>query len=298
MAVSTGARLAPTRRKELEALAHQVRRDIIRSIACAGAGHPGGALGAAEFFAALYSEILNFGPEDLDRKDRDRFILSNGHICAGFYAVLARCGFLEVDELARLRKMGSHLQGHPARAHLPGLVEASSGPLGQGVSVANGLALAARLDRYAARVYCLVGDGELQEGQVWEALMTAAHYRLNNITLFVAYNGLQIDGSLDDVKRLEPMVAKFEAFGWNVLDIDGHDVEAIVGAAAAAGEHEAGPSVVVLRTVMGRGVPFMENNHVWHGGPLSTEQAKEALQALGPADGYQDFKITGSSNEL
>lgn len=290
--------LSPERRDQLDQTAHQIRRDIITAIAIAGDGHPGGALGAAELFAALYFEVMRHNPQEPQMPGRDRFVLSNGHICAGLYSTLARAGYFPVSELSTHRKIGSRLQGHPARVHLPDIVETSSGPLGQGLSVANGLALAARLDGLQSRVFVLLGDGELQEGQVWEAAMTAAHYKLRNLTMFISYNRLQIDGAVDDVMGIDPIAAKLEAFNWRVLDIDGHDIEAVVAAAQPAPEADERPTAVILRTVMGKGVTFMEDKAVWHGGKLSREQAQEALSGLGPARGFQDIQGMDGTNVI
>jgi transketolase len=277
----------------LEGLARQIRRDSIRMIAGTGSGHPGGALGAAELIAALYGAVLRHDPRRPDDPDRDRFVLSNGHICAAFYSALCRTGYLEPAELATFRKLDSRLQGHPARVDLPDLVETSSGPLGQGLSVANGLALAARLDGRNSRMYCLVGDGELQEGQIWEALMAAAHHRLGNLTLLISDNGLQIDGEVEHVKRIAPLPDKLRAFGWRVDEIDGHDLQAILEVlAGASGAAAAGrPHAVIAHTVMGKGVPFMENLAKWHGTVPSLDEARRALEAIGPSDGYLDFPL-------
>ncbi len=280
---------------DIRDLAHQIRRDVVRSIACAGAGHPGGALGGAEIFAMLYSGVMNHDPGNPKNPQRDRFVLSNGHICAGFYAALARSGYFPPDELATLRKINGHLQGHPARAHMPDTVETSSGPLGQGLSVCNGLAFAARLDNSPARMYCFVGDGEMQEGQLWEALMTAGHHKLTNVTLFISYNALQIDGEVDKVKKVEPLADKLRAFHWNVVDVDGHDVDALLAAVDTAKQTTDRPTAIIARTVMGKGVPYMEDKAAWHGGKLSWDQANEALEALGPARNYTDFAIEGGT---
>ena len=278
-------------------LARQIRRDSIRMIAGNKSGHPGGALGAAEIIAVLYGAVLRHDPTRPDDPDRDRFVLSNGHICAAFYSALSRTGYLEPAELATFRRIDSRLQGHPARQDLPGLVETSTGPLGQGVSVANGLAMAARLDGRASRVYCLVGDGELQEGQVWEALMSAAHHGLGNVTLIVSCNGLQIDGEVAHVKGLAPLADKLRSFGWRVDEIDGHDLQAVLDVllAGARAVDPRRPRAVIARTTMGKGVPFMENLAAWHGKVPSLEQAREALAAIGESDGYRDFPFQGAA---
>ncbi len=283
------SRLDEARTVSLEELAVQVRRDVIRMIAYAGAGHPGGALGITEILVAMYRDIMRVEAGRLDGPDCDRLVLSNGHICAAWYALLARLGYIPLEELATFRRLGSRLQGHPARVKLPGLVETSSGPLGQGLSVANGLALSLRLRGSDRRVFCVVGDGELHEGQVWEAALTAAHYGLSQLTLIVTYNGLQIDGEVEKVKRVEPVMDKFAAFGWATTEIDGHDFAQITE--ALRGIDSSRPTMVLARTVMGKGVPFMENGAMWHGTCPSQEQTAEALAAIGVADGLDDFPI-------
>lgn len=274
-------------------MATQIRRDVIRMIVGVGSGHPGGALGAAEIFALLYGGVLRVDPRNLKDPHRDRFVLSNGHICAAFYSALSLSGFLPREELNTFRRLNSRLQGHPARVKLPDLVETSSGPLGQGFSVANGIALALKLDGSRGRVYCLVGDGEMQEGQVWEAIMTAAQHKLGNLTLIVSYNGLQIDGEVQRVKNLQPLKAKFESFGWECVETDGHDIPSLHSAftspsAGSAANLEV-PQAVIAYTVMGKGVPFMENKAVWHGSCPTPAQAEEALLVIGKARGFEDY---------
>jgi transketolase len=263
----------------LEQAAAQIRRDVIVQTAVAASGHPGGALGAAEILATLYFRELRHDPAMPDWPDRDRFVLSNGHLCAGLYSALARTGYFPPEELLTFRRLGSRLQGHPARVDLAG-VETSGGPLGQGLSVANGMALGLRLRRSAARVYCLVGDGEIQEGQIWEAAMTAAHFALDRVCLIVNDNGLQIDGPTARVKRVDPIAPRFASFGWRVREFDGHDLEAILAALAWFREAEGAPTALVAKTVMGKGVSFMEGDAKWHGTPPSPEQAVRALREL------------------
>jgi transketolase len=275
----------------LEELARQIRRDTIRMIVNAGSGHPGGALGIADVLAVLYGWAMVDSMRDLESPHRDRCVLSNGHVCAAQYSALARMGFIPLDELATFRKLGSRLQGHPSRAHLPGLVETSTGPLGQGFSVANGLALGLRASKSTARVYCIVGDGEMQEGQVWEAVMTSVQYKLANLTLFVSYNGLQIDGPLVRIKEQAALASCLKAFGMKVLEIDGHDVGAIMESVKAARAETARPTAVISRTVMGKGVAYMEGLAKWHGTCPSPEQGKEALDCLGSSATYADFTI-------
>lgn len=274
-------------------MATQIRRDVIRMIVGVGSGHPGGALGAAEIFALLYGGVLRVDPRNLKDPHRDRFVLSNGHICAAFYSALSLSGFLPREELNTFRRLNSRLQGHPARVKLPDLVETSSGPLGQGFSVANGIALALKLDGSRGRVYCLVGDGEMQEGQVWEAIMTAAQHKLGNLTLIVSYNGLQIDGEVQRVKNLQPLKAKFESFGWECVETDGHDIpslhRAFTSSSTGIAANPEVPRAVIAYTVMGKGVPFMENKAVWHGSCPTPAQAEEALLVIGKARGFEDY---------
>ena len=284
--------------QHIKDMATQIRRDVIRMIVGVGSGHPGGALGAAEIFALLYGGVLRVDPAHLKDPHRDRFVLSNGHICAAYYSALSLAGFLPREELHTFRRLDSRLQGHPARVKLTDLVETSSGPLGQGFSVANGIALALKLDGSRGRVYCLVGDGEMQEGQVWEAIMTASHHRLGNLTLVVSYNGLQIDGEVRKVKNIMPLKAKFESFGWECVETDGHDVESLYRALAPVAKkssvNEEKPRAVIAYTVMGKGVPFMENKAVWHGSCPTPAQAEEALLAIGKAKGFEDYPALSS----
>ncbi|MGQ9511759.1 transketolase [Thermodesulfitimonas sp.] len=264
---------------KLEAKAKEIRRYIILMTAAAGSGHPGGSLSATDIVTALYFGVMRLDPKRPDDPDRDRFILSKGHAAPLLYAALALRGFFPEQELITLRKFGSRLQGHPDMRKLPG-VEMSTGSLGQGLSVANGMALAARLDGRDYRVYVLLGDGECQEGQVWEAAMAAAHYRLDNVTAFLDYNGLQIDGPVEEVMSLGAVADKWRAFGWNVLEIDGHNFREILGAVAAAKETKGKPTMVIARTVKGKGVSFMENQVDWHGTAPKADQASRALEEL------------------
>lgn len=266
-------------RKELEDKALEVRRLIIRSLNAAGSGHPGGSLSAADIVTALYFEEMNIDPEDPDKKDRDIFILSKGHAGPAQYAALAVRGFFPPEDLMTLRKLGSDFQGHPNRDLVPG-VEMSTGSLAQGFSVACGMAQAARLDRSPARVYTVLGDGELQEGLVWEAAMSAGHYKLDNLLAIVDHNGLQIDGRNDDVMKVTPIGDKFAAFGWNVIEIDGHDFDAILDAFAKARECKGKPTVIVAETIKGKGVSFMEGEAGWHGKAPNDEETAIALEDL------------------
>lgn len=263
----------------LQELARSIRIDILSMITAAGSGHPGGSLSLVEIITALYFKIMNINPKFPEAIDRDRLVLSKGHAAPALYAALATRGFFPRDSLSTLRKLGSPLQGHPARNRLPG-VEVSTGSLGQGLSVANGMALAARLDGSSWRVYVILGDGECQEGQVWEAAMTSSHYRLDNLTAFLDYNGLQIDGPTDQVKSLEPLADKWSSFGWNVLLINGHSFPEIIEAVEKARTCRGQPTMIIAETVKGKGVPFMENRVEWHGVAPTRQQLEEALAAL------------------
>ncbi|MEW6172378.1 MAG: transketolase [Bacillota bacterium] len=264
----------------LQGKVQEIRRYIILMTTAAGSGHPGGSLSATDIVAALYFDVMRIDPKRPDDPDRDRFVLSKGHAAPLLYATLAERGFFPVKELMTLRKLGSRLQGHPDMRKLPG-VEMSTGSLGQGLSAANGMALAARLDGRDYRVYVLLGDGETQEGQVWEAAMAAAHYKLDNLTAFLDYNGLQIDGPVEEVMSLGQVADKWRAFGWHVIEIDGHDLKAILQAVEEAKNVKGKPTMVVARTIKGKGVSFMENQVDWHGSAPKGEQATKALIELG-----------------
>ncbi len=270
-------------RKRIEEKSLILRRDVIRMIGEAGSGHPGGSLSAADIVSTLYFYQLRHRPTDPKWRERDRFVLSKGHVAPVLYAALAESGYFPRDILWTLRKMGSILQGHPDMKKVPG-VEISSGSLGQGISVANGIALAGKLDQLGYRVYALVGDGENQEGIVWEAAMFAAHYKLDNVTAILDYNGLQIDGTVSEVMEIRPIVDKWRAFGWHVIEIDGHNVLAIVDAFAEANTIKGKPTMIVAHTVKGKGVSFMENAIDFHGKAPTKEQMKEALKELGEVD--------------
>jgi transketolase len=244
----------------------------------AGSGHTGGSLSIVEILVSLYYYKLRHNPEDPGWKERDRFILSKGHACPALYATLANCGYFPKEKLATLRKFGSELQGH-AHKGVAG-VEISSGSLGQGLSIANGMALAAGMDRLPIRIYCLMGDGETNEGQVWEAAMTAAHHKLSNLCAIVDNNRLQIDGFCCDVKNMEPMNGKWEAFGWNAIDVDGHDFRLLMSALDKAEAEKGRPTVIICRTVKGKGVSFMENKAEWHGIAPKREELEKALKEL------------------
>jgi transketolase len=263
----------------------QMRRDIVEMVGAAGSGHPGGSLSSVEIVASLYFGVMRHDPARPDWPERDRFVLSKGHAAPVLYAALAAAGYFPREELATLRKLGSRLQGHPDARKLPG-VEVSTGSLGQGLALANGLALALRLDAAATAsiddrtVFCLLGDGELQEGSVWEAAMFAAHYRLDNVVAIVDANGLQIDGATSEVMDLGDIGAKFAAFGWSVIACDGHSVPELLDALAAARAHGGGPTVIVAATTKGKGVSFMEGLCDWHGKAPSVEQCATAMSEL------------------
>lgn len=267
-------------KKALQEMAVQVRQDIIREVYAAASGHPGGSLSATEIMVTLYFNEMNINPKDPKDPGRDKFVLSKGHATPVLYACLAEAGFFPKEELLTFRKINSHLQGHPSMLKVAG-VEMSTGSLGQGFSAAVGMAVAGRLDKNPARVYALLGDGELQEGIVWEASMAAAHFKLDNLCAVVDHNGLQIDGKNDDVMRVMPIAEKFKAFGWNVLEIDGHDIDAIMDSFAKARAHKGRPTVIVAETHKGKGVSFMEDQAGWHGKAPDEEQAKQAMRELG-----------------
>lgn len=265
---------------ELADKARAVRRHIVRMVAEAGSGHPGGSLSVTDLLVVLYFARLNRRPDEPDWPDRDRVVLSKGHAAPALYAVLAECGYFPREELLTLRKMDSRLQGHPDMTRVPG-VEMSTGSLGQGVSVAVGMALAGKIDKKGYRVYTFLGDGELQEGQVWESAMAAAHYGLDNLCAIIDFNGLQIDGRIQDVMNPEPIAEKWEAFGWAVRQIDGHDYDDILAAFDWASSVKGQPSAIVAKTIKGRGVSFMQSKVKWHGVAPSREESRRALEELG-----------------
>ncbi|MBD5544802.1 MAG: transketolase [Lachnospiraceae bacterium] len=264
---------------ELQKVANEVRKGIVASVHSAKAGHPGGSLSAADIFTYLYFEEMNIDPKNPDMADRDRFVLSKGHTAPGLYAALAHKGFFPVEDLITLRKLGSYLQGHPCMQHTPG-VDMSSGSLGQGVSAAVGMALAGKMDKKDFRVYTLLGDGEIQEGQVWEAAMFAGHKKLDNLVVIVDNNGLQIDGDIAEVCSPYPIDKKFEAFNFHVINIDGHDFDAIRAAFSEARNTKGMPTAIIAKTIKGKGVSFMENQASWHGVAPNDEQFTQAMSEL------------------
>lgn len=264
----------------LKEISKRIRTEVIKSLAKAGSGHTGGSLGLADIFTVLYFHTLRHDPKNPEWPDRDRLILSIGHVAPVLYASLALSGYFPVEELLTLRKLGSRLQGHPGRDHnLPG-IELSAGSLGQGLSVATGLAIAAKHDKKQWRVYSVHGDGELQEGSIWEAAMSAAHYELNNLTAIVDRNGVQIDGPTEKVMKLEPLEKKWEAFGWNVIRCNGNEINEIIYALHSAHEEKNAPTVIIADTVMGKGVKEIEGKYQWHGKPPSKEEAIRFIEQI------------------
>ena len=268
--------------KGLNDIASIIRKEIVTMIHKAKSGHPGGSLSAVEILTALYFDEMNIDPSNPKMEDRDRFILSKGHAAPVLYATLAERGYFSKDELSKFRKFGSMLQGHPDMNKIPG-VEMSTGSLGQGFSAACGMAMASKLDSAPWNVYVLLGDGEIQEGIVWEAAMSASHYKLDNLIVFLDYNGLQIDGSTEDVMNVDPIEGKFKAFGWNVITIDGHDYDQIFAALDMAKSTVGKPTMIIAKTVKGKGVSFMENEAKWHGSAPSDSDLRQALLDLGGA---------------
>ena len=265
---------------DLEEKARELRVAIVRMLHSSQSGHTGGSLSAIDMITALYFHTMRHRPEEPKWEGRDRFVLCKGHAAPAQYAALAVAGYFPKEDLMTLRRLGSHLQGHPDSKSTPG-VEVCTGSLGQGLSMANGMALGLRLDGRSSRVYALLGDGELQEGQVWEAAMAAAHYRLDNLCALIDANRLQIDGEVAKVMGVESIAAKFRAFGWHVLEIDGHDMAAIVAALDAAKQHKGQPTAIVAATVKGKGVSFFENKASYHGVAPSDEELPRALECLG-----------------
>ena len=265
---------------ELMKTANEIRKGAVTAVHSAKSGHPGGSLSAADIYTYLFFEEMNVDPADPKKADRDRFVLSKGHTAPGYYATLANRGFFPVEDLTTLRKVGSYLQGHPDMKHIPG-VDMSSGSLGQGISAAVGMALSAKLSGDDYRVYTLLGDGEIQEGQVWEAAMLAAHRKLDNLVVIVDNNNLQIDGAIDEVNSPYPIDKKFEAFNFHVINIDGNDFDQIRAAFKEARETKGMPTAIIAKTVKGKGVSFMENAAGWHGKAPNRKEMEQALRELG-----------------
>jgi transketolase len=265
--------------KELQDLTKKIRRDIITMIGTAGSGHPGGSLSAVEILTALYFKVLRHNPSDPHWSERDRFILSKGHAAPVLYAVLSSCGYLPQEELCTIRQIDSRLQGHPECDLTPG-VEMSAGALGVGLSFSVGVTLAGRLDKKDYRTYVLLGDGECDEGQVWEAAMAAAHFKLDKLTAIIDHNGIQIDGWNKDIMNIEPLAQKWQSFGWNTIEIDGHDIAQVIEALEKAKKVTGKPTMIIARTIKGKGVSFMENNPDFHGKAPNAEELKIALKEL------------------
>ena len=264
---------------ELKKISKNVRKGIIDAVYYGQSGHPGGSLSCADILTELYFNEMNIDPANPKLENRDRFILSKGHASPAIYSVLANRGFFPVEDLKTFRKIDSYLQGHPDVKKVPG-IDMTSGSLGQGLSVANGMALAGKLDKKSYYVYVVLGDGEIAEGQVWEATMSSAHYKLNNVIAFVDFNGLQIDGNVKDVMNVTPIKEKFEAFGWNTISIDGHNFNEIHDAVEKAKESIDKPTVIVAHTVKGKGISFMENQVLWHGKAPNDDEYKIACEEL------------------
>ncbi len=271
--------LNPSAQKHLELKANEIRQDIIKMLVEAGSGHSAGPLGMADIFTALYFQILHHNPHNPKLADRDRLILSNGHICPVLYTTLAHVGYFPISELKTLRKLGSKLQGHPHRGSLPG-IETTSGPLGSGLSQSCGMALVGKMDNASWRVFCLMSDGEQDAGNTWEAVMLAGKYKLDNLTAIIDRNNIQIDGFTDDIMPLEPLGDKYKSFGWQVIEIDGHNFTAIIDAVDLAKTIHDKPTLILAHTTPGKGVDFMENDYLWHGKPPTKEEAEKALDQL------------------
>lgn len=265
--------------KELELIAYKIRKHALIGVHSAKSGHPGGSLSIAEILSVLYFDEMNVDANNPKNPDRDRFVLSKGHCAPALYGALAEKGYFPKEDIRTLRQADSYLQGHPDMKHIPG-VDMSTGSLGQGICAANGMALAAKLDGKSYRVYAILGDGECEEGQVWEAAMFASHYKLDNLTAFVDFNGLQIDGDITKVMNPTPFDQKFKSFGWNVITIDAHNVGEIKSAIESAKNCKVKPTVIIAKSVKGKGVSFMENNAAWHGSAPNDEQFETAMKEL------------------
>lgn len=267
----------------LKRISNNVRKSIVEEVYSAQSGHPGGALSCADILTVLYFNQMNIDPEKKDDLNRDRLVLSKGHASAALYAVLAERGYFSKDELKGFRKLGSMLQGHPDMKHIPG-VDMTAGSLGQGLSVANGMAISSKLDERGFRVYCIVGDGEIEEGQIWEAAMASAHYKLDNLCLVVDNNNLQIDGKVSDVMSVYPLKEKFEAFGFEVLEVDGNDIDELITVFDKAKAVKGKPTAIIAKTIKGKGVSFMEDKADWHGKAPNDEEYKTAIEDLSAND--------------
>lgn len=265
--------------KQLKLIANTIRQDVIKMLLEAKSGHSAGSIGLADIFAALYFNILYHDPQNAEWPDRDRLVLSNGHVCPVMYAAMANAKYFPKEELLTLRKINSRMQGHPHKGTLPG-IETSGGPLGQGLSQAVGMAIVAKAERKRWRVYCVMSDGEHNEGQTWEAVMLASKYKLGNLTAIIDRNNIQIDGMTEDVMPLEPFADKYRAFGWHVIEIDGHNIKEIIDACEKSKAVFERPTVIIAHTIPGKGIPYMEFLSEWHGKPPTKEQADEAIALL------------------
>lgn len=267
---------------ELQAYANKIRQDVIKAVYNAKSGHPGGSLSIAEILAVLYFNQMNIDEKNPRAKERDRLVLSKGHTSPALYSALALRGFFDEEELINFRKIDSNLQGHPDMWKIPG-VDASTGSLGQGLSIANGMALGSKLNKEEIRVYCICGDGEIEEGQIWEAAMTSAHYKLDNLCLIIDNNNLQIDGKVSNVMNIYPIDEKFKSFGFETINVDGHNIQELISAFEQAKKIKGKPTVIIANTIKGKGVSFMENEAEWHGKAPNDEQYKQAMLELGGA---------------
>ena len=269
--------------KDLKQISNNIRKSIIEEVYSAQSGHPGGSLSCADILTVLFFNQMNIDPSKKSDPNRDRFVLSKGHACAALYATLAHRGYFDKSELASFRKTGGILQGHPDMKNIPG-IDMSSGSLGQGLSIANGMALSSKLDKKGFRVYCLVGDGEIEEGQIWEAAMTASNYKLDNLCLIVDNNNLQIDGKVEDVMNIYPIKEKFQSFGFKTFEVDGHNIDELINVFQKAKTVKEKPTVIIAKTVKGKGVSYMEGEVVWHGKAPNKEQYEIALEELSKND--------------
>lgn len=267
---------------ELQTYANKIRQGVIEAVYSAKSGHPGGSLSIAEILAVLYFNQMNIDEKNPKAKGRDRLVLSKGHTAPALYSTLALRGFFDINELKTLRNINSKLQGHPDMKNIPG-VDASTGSLGQGLSIANGMALASKQDSEGVRVYCICGDGEIEEGQIWEAAMTSSHYKLDNLCLIVDNNNLQIDGAVSDVMNIYPIDEKFKSFGFEVINVDGHNIPELISAFEQAKKVKGKPTAIIANTIKGKGVSFMENEASWHGKAPNEEEYKQAMKELGGA---------------
>lgn len=265
---------------ELQKYANRIRQGVIKAVYSAKSGHPGGSLSIAEILAVLYFNQMNIDEKNPKAKERDRLVLSKGHTAPALYSALALRGFFDMDELSNFRNINSNLQGHPDMKNIPG-VDASTGSLGQGLSIANGMALGSKQDSEGVRVYCICGDGEIQEGQIWEAAMTASHYKLDNLCLIIDNNNLQIDGKVNEVMSVYPIDEKFKSFGFETINVDGHNIQELISAFEQAKKVKGKPTAIIANTIKGKGVSFMENEASWHGKAPNEEQYKQAMKELG-----------------